>query len=320
MTSKIIATGSFVPDDPVNNQFLSTLVDTSDEWIQSRTGIKTRYITRLEGTTKLAYEAAKDALSSEGINPMSLDYIIVATMSPDYSLPNTASQVQAFLGAKNAASFDLNVACSGFVYALTVANALVSNGKKKRALVIGAETVSRMLDWSDRSTCVLFGDGAGAVVVETAEKGIIHSILGTDGENGMALACPSLPLQNPFIDKGQERAVMSMDGQKVFKFAVSMVSKSIEQLLEETNKEKDEIAGYYLHQANYRIIEAIARRLKIDQARFPMNVDKYANTSAASIPMLLNEQNRKHAIQPGDLIVLAGFGGGLTYGTMLLEW
>lgn len=320
MTAKIIATGSYVPSNPVSNNDMARIVDTSDEWIVTRTGIHNRYITTSEGTSELATQAAKNALEQSQVEVESIDYIIVATMSSDYALPNTACEVQKQLGALHAACFDISVACSGFVYALQIASALLDSMKKSRAIVIGAETLSRMIDWTDRSTCVLFGDGAGAVILERAEHGIIHSVLGSDGSKGEALICETRPICNPYIKKEFQQEYMKMDGQEVFKFAVKQVSDSIEQALAESGTKKEEIAGYYLHQANRRILESIAKRLKVDPKEFAMNLGQYSNTSAASIPILLDEENRKGNLKRGDKIVLSGFGGGLTWGTMVMEW
>lgn len=320
MTAKIIATGSYVPSNPVSNDEMARIVDTSDEWIVTRTGIHNRYITTSEGTSELATQAAKNALEQAQVEVGSIDYIIVATMSPDYALPNTACEVQKQLGALHAVCFDISVACSGFVYALQIASALLDSMKKSRAIVIGAETLSRMIDWTDRSTCVLFGDGAGAVILERAEHGIIHSVLGSDGSKSDALICETRPICNPYVKKEFQQEYMKMDGQEVFKFAVKQVSDSIEQVLAESGTKKEEIAGYYLHQANRRILESIAKRLKVDPNAFAMNLGQYSNTSAASIPILLDEENRKGNLKRGDKIVLSGFGGGLTWGTMVMEW
>lgn len=320
MTAKIIATGSYVPDNAVSNDYLSTLVETSDEWISSRTGIHNRFITTSEGTATLATKAARNALASGNIEVESIDYIIVATMSGDCSLPNTACEVQRELQAYRAACFDISVACSGFVYALEVAKALLTTSAKKRALVIGAETLSRMIDWTDRSTCVLFGDGAGAVVLDKAEEGIIHSILGSDGSKSEAIICDSKPIANPFTQMESKYPFMKMDGQEVFKFAVKTVADSIETLLREAGVTKEEVKGYYLHQANKRILESIAKRMKVDIKQFAMNLQTYSNTSAASIPILLDEEYKKGNLHDGDLIVLSGFGGGLTWGSMLMKW
>lgn len=320
MTAKIIATGSYVPKNPVSNNDMARIVDTSDEWIVTRTGIHNRYITTSEGTSELAYQAAKNAIMMADVEVESIDYIIVATMTPDCALPNTACEVQKQLHAVNAVCFDISVACTGFVYALQIATSLLDSMKKKRAIVIGAETLSRLIDWNDRSTCVLFGDGAGAVILESSDHGIIHSVLGSNGNKGESLLCESRPIKNTFIQREYQHKYMKMDGQEVFKFAVKQVTESIEQVLLETGTKRDEVRGYYLHQANKRILESIAKRLQIPIHLFPMNLTKYSNTSAASIPILLDEENRSGRLQEGDKIILSGFGGGLTWGTMLLEW
>ncbi len=337
MTSRIIATGSYLPDNIVTNEFLSTLVDTSDEWISSRTGIKTRTISSGEGTTQMATAAAFKALKNANISAEELDYIIVATISADRCMPSTACEVQSNIGATNAACFDLASACSGFVYGLQVANSLLQTTNTLRALVIGAETLSKLIDWEDRSTCVLFGDGAGAAIIEKNENGIIDTILGSDGDKGYALTCDIRAIKNPFIqiegayiseDQSNSNSscnslsdeFIRMDGQEVYKFAVTKVTETIQAILKRNQLLQDEIDYFILHQANERIIQAVAKRLKVDLSRFPMNLQQYGNTSAATIPILLDELNRTKHLEPGDKIILSGFGGGLTWGTMLLTW
>lgn len=321
MAAKIIGTGSYLPDNIVTNDFLSTMVDTSDEWISSRTGIKERRISTGETTSDLAATAAKRALENAKVKVEEVDCIIVATMSSDYFMPNSSSEVQHILGAVNATCIDLNAACSGFLFALGTAKAYIMAGLSKIVLVIGAETLSKQVDWTDRSTCVLFGDGAGAVVVkESSKKGIQDIITGSDGSMKDVLTCKSRSLNNPFI-KGENKVdYLKMEGQEVFKFAVKKVPESIEVLINEANISKEEIKYYILHQANKRIIDLVAKRLHVSEEKFPINLDRYGNTSAASIPILLDELNQQGKLQNGDKIILSGFGGGLTWGAALIEW
>lgn len=324
MAVKIIGTGSYVPENVADNQFLSTIVDTDDEWISQRTGIKERHLSSgsKEGTTFMAIQAAHAALEDAGISAEELDLIIVATASADTYVPSTACQVQGEIGAIRATCFDLNAACSGFLFSLNTVNAYLETGMAKTALVIGAETLSREVDWSDRSTCILFGDGAGAAVVKNVEGegGIVASVSGSDGTQGDVLTCKGRGIQNPFYKSKRKKDYIQMNGQSVFRFAVTTVPKYIKQVLRRTGTEPDDVKFYVLHQANRRILELIAKRLKVDMDKIPMNLDHYGNTSSASIPILLDELNRNGLIEEGDKIVLSGFGGGLTWGATLIIW
>lgn len=324
MAVKIIGTGSYVPENVADNQFLSTIVDTDDEWISQRTGIKERHLSggSKEGTTFMAIRAAHAALEDAGISAEELDLIIVATASADTYVPSTACQVQGETGAIRATCFDLNAACSGFLFALNTVNAYLETGMAKTALVVGAETLSREVDWSDRSTCILFGDGAGAAVVKNVEGegGIVASVSGSDGTQGDVLTCRGRGIQNPFYKSKRKKDYIQMNGQSVFRFAVTTVPKYIKQVLRRTGTEPDDVKFYVLHQANRRILELIAKRLKVDMDKIPMNLDRYGNTSSASIPILLDELNRNGLIEEGDKIVLSGFGGGLTWGATLIIW
>lgn len=319
---KIIGTGSFLPESIVTNDDLSQIVETSDEWIYSRTGIKQRRISKTEGTTQIAAKAAARAIEDAGISVLDIDMIIVATMSADQALPNCACEVQKAIGATNAFALDLNAACTGFVFALNTTYAYLKSGLCKTALVIGAEVLSKLLNWEDRSTCVLFGDGAGAVVVKASESGHYSFIANSDGSKGDVLTCESRPLINfmtettvPTPFKG-----MGMDGQEVFKFAVTKVPESILQVLEKADTPLEDVTYFLLHQANQRIIQSVSKRLNTNIDKFPSNLDRYGNTSAASIPILLDELNQKNLINSGDKLVLSGFGGGLTWGASYLEW
>ena len=323
MAIRIIGTGSYLPKKVADNHFLSTIVDTDDEWIRQRTGIKERHLSNgKEGTTYLATHAAEAALENAGITADELDMIIVATVSADTYVPSTSCQVQGAIGAIRATCFDLNAACSGFLFAMNTAYAYIEMGMAKTILIIGAETLSREVDWSDRSSCILFGDGAGAAIMrqEEGKGGLIASVTGSDGSQGDVLTCKGRGIQNPFHQSKRKKDYLRMEGQAVFRFAVTMVPRCIKQILKKTGYDTEDIKFFVLHQANVRILELIAKRLKVDIDKFPMNLDHYGNTSSASIPILLDELNRNNLLEPGDKIVLSGFGGGLTWGAVLIEW
>lgn len=320
MTAKIIGTGSYVPEQMVTNEELSQIVETNDEWIQTRTGIRSRHIATDKGTSEIAAEAARRALEDAGLPAAEIDVILVATSTPEKHFPSCACEVQAELGASQAVAFDISAACSGFVFALNVMYAFVKAGVYRTGLVIGADVLSKITDWSDRGTCVLFGDGAGAAVLRADELGIRHSVLGSDGSKKDVLSCLCRSNGNVWMQKAPEMGYMTMDGQEVFKFAVKKVPECIRQLLQESSVSEDEIRYFILHQANARIIDSVAKRLKQPLEKFPINMDRYGNTSGASIPLLLDECKRKGMLQKGDKLVLAGFGAGLTWGAVLLEW
>lgn len=320
MTTKIIGTGSYAPEQIVTNDDLAKIMDTSDEWIRTRTGIRERRITTDMGTSELALEAAKRALLDAQINPEDIDVIILATSSADYCFPSAACEVQAGLGAVNAVAFDISAACSGFIFALNTLHSFLRSGIYKTGLVIGVDVFGKLVDWSDRGTCVLFGDGAGAVVAQAGETGIIHMLMGSDGSKAGVLACGARTTGNFLTGKKPELGYVTMDGQEVFKFAVKKVPESILKLLQESSTDIDEIKYFILHQANCRIFESIAKRLKVSMDRLPMNIDRYGNTSGASIPLLLDEMNRDGKLKTGDKLVFAGFGAGLTWGAVLIEW
>ena len=320
MTTRIIGTGSYVPEQIVTNDDLAKIVETSDEWIRSRTGIGERRIATLDSTSDMAARAAQAALEQAGVGAEEIDLILLGTSSPDHCFPNGACEVQARIGAVNAACFDISAACTGYVFALNTAHAFISTGLYRTALVIGADVLSKLIDWSDRGTCVLFGDGAGATVVRVDDRGILGMNMQSDGAKGGVLTCGSRSNGNFLLGKKPELGYMAMDGQEVFKFAVKKVPECITKVLEDTHTSKDEIAHFVIHQANYRIIESIAKRMKVDIERFPVNMEHYGNTSGASVPLLLDEMNRAGKLKRGDKIVFAGFGGGLTWGATLLEW
>lgn len=337
MFGKIIGTGSSVPNQIVDNDYLSTVMDTSDEWISSRTGIRERRIATVETTVSMAADAASKAIQSAGVLIGEIDMILVATTSPDNFVPGTACQVQAILNGKlsddaqeesnpvtyekcKAICMDINVACSGFIYALSVANAFIQSRLYRRILVIGVETLSKIVDWSDRSTSVLFGDGAGAVMLEASQNARFNQLLYSDGSMGHVLSCHNRGNDNLLVQKENLIDYIQMNGQEVFRFAVKKVPECINELLENNHVEKDDIQYYLLHQANIKIIKSVAKRLGQDLKKFPMNLERYGNTSAASIAILLDECNQKNMFKKGDKLVLSGFGGGLSWGAILLEW
>lgn len=326
MTGKIVGMGVYVPAYSMDNHKLEEYVDTTDEWIRERTGIKRRYIAgEGETTTDMAIKAAQNAMKEAQIKADALDLIIVATVSSFDVLPSTACMVQDALDAVNATCFDISAACSGFMYAYNTVQAYMKGGLCKNALIIGSETLSNIVDWEDRGTCILFGDGAGAALISLSNGKDYIPITHSSGALGGALT-----LKNRFVGNGiqTKRKInydkapyfMKMDGQAVFKFAVSKVPEVIEEVLEANHIQKHEIACYALHQANGRIIEAVARRLKEPKEKFPVNVEKYGNTSSASIPLLLKEMRDKKIAKKGDKVVMAGFGAGLTWGACIFEW
>lgn len=320
MTARIIGTGSAVPEQIVTNEDLSKIVETSDEWISSRSGIKERRVAKEENTTSLAILAGKRALENAGVTAEEIEVIIVATCTPDYFFPNTACQVQEAIGAKHAVAFDLSAACSGFLFALSTAQAYIKGGIYQKALIVGAETMSKMIDWSDRSTCVLFGDGAGAAVVSAEETGVLELVQKSNGAGKGVLSCKARETRNLLNHESETKEYLYMEGQPVFKFAVKTVPECVEEVLKKAEVKKEEIRYYILHQANRRIIQSVAKRLKEPEEKFPMNLSLYGNTSAASIPILLDEMNRNGMLNRGDKLVLSGFGAGLTWGAVLLEW
>lgn len=324
MIGVIKGTGAFAPEKILENEDLTELVDTSDAWIRERTGIVKRHIVTYETTAEMAAKAAKMALLEADVSAKDLDMIIVSTISPERIMPCTACSVQGKIGAEKALCFDLSAACSGFIVAYNTACAYIESGLYQKILIIGSESLSNLTNWKDRGTCVLFGDGAGAAVL-TAEKGESYRpVACSDGTLGEALTLRSRHDHNPFaekkVDYEDHTYYMEMDGQAVFKFAARKVPQVIEEVLEKNKLKKEEIAYYILHQANRRIVEAVAKRLKEPISKFPMNMMEYGNTSSASIPILLHEMKQKQMLKSGDKVVLAGFGGGLTWGASVLTW
>ncbi len=321
MKTRICGTGSALPKRIVTNDDLSKIMDTSDEWIKSRTGIGARHIATEETLTDLAFHASLQALEEAGALPEELDMILAATLSPDNVFPSLSCELQRELGAVNAVAFDINAACSGFLFALQTADAYIKSGRYKNILVVGGEILAKMMDWNDRSTCVLFGDGAGAALVKVdSDFGILGISQGSDGAKGQALTCENRRINNPYMKNSTDLSYTNMNGQEVYKFAVRTVPKAILEALGEAGLTVSDIDLFILHQANIRIIESVAKRLKVPMEKFPTNLQECGNISAGSVPVLLDEINRAGRIKKGDKIVLAGFGGGLTWGAAVLEW
>ncbi|MEN8254398.1 MAG: beta-ketoacyl-ACP synthase III [Verrucomicrobiota bacterium] len=323
-TVSIIGTGSYVPEKVLTNQDLEKIVDTSDEWIFSRTGMRERHIAAADqATSDLGTEAAKAALADAGISAEEIDLLIVATLSPDMLFPSTACFVQEQIGARNAFCYDLGAACSGFLYALDTAKNQIASGAVKTALVIGAEKMSTFIDWEDRGTCILFGDGAGAAVLQAGGegRGIMKSVMGSDGSLADLLWTPGGGSRNPVTHEmiDQRQQYLKMQGREVFKHAVVRMTEAVVEALEKNNVTLDEIKCLIPHQANIRIIDAIAKRLGVGD-RMYTNVEKYANTSSAALAIALDEAVKDGTIQRGDLIALTVFGGGFTWGASVLEW
>ena len=343
-TIRITGTGSALPGRIVTNKELEQMVETSDEWIRERTGIAERHVSVGETVVTLASEAARKALEQAGKRAEEIDLILVATCSPEQYLPCCACQVQADIGAVNALAFDVNAACSGFLFALNTADAYLRMGLAENALIIGSEVLSKLVDWTDRGSCILFGDGAGAVVVERCKAesraveekqipaaGILGRALHSDGTGGGVLQCGARELTTPYArtsaaktDQKQQtddrEHYIQMDGQEVYRFATRRVPQCIEEALSDAGLAVPDIDLFVLHQANARIIDAVAKRLHADREKFPTNLERVGNLSSASIPVLLDELHKQGKLHRGDRIVLAGFGAGLTIGACVMTW
>lgn len=343
-TIRITGTGSALPGRIVTNKELEQMVETSDEWIRERTGIAERHVSVGETVVTLASEAARKALEQAGKRAEEIDLILVATCSPEQYLPCCACQVQADIGAVNARAFDVNAACSGFLFALNTADAYLRMGLAENALIIGSEVLSKLVDWTDRGSCILFGDGAGAVVVERCKAesraveekqipaaGILGRALHSDGTGGGVLQCDARELTTPYArtsavktDQNQpmddREHFIQMDGQEVYRFATRRVPQCIEEALSDAGLTVPDIDLFVLHQANARIIDAVAKRLHADRKKFPTNLERVGNLSSASIPVLLDELHKQGKLHRGDRIVLAGFGAGLTIGACVMTW
>ncbi|MEQ2371110.1 beta-ketoacyl-ACP synthase III [Blautia sp. CLA-JM-H16] len=321
MTGKICGTGSWAPDKVWDNNDLAQMVETSDEWIRERTGVVKRHIAEeKEDTVTMAAEAARRALEDAEIKAEEIDLIIVATISPTEIMPCVACGVQERLGADNATCFDLNGACTGSLLALNTAQVYLAQSIYQTALVIGAEKLSGLTDWTDRGTCILFGDGAGAVVLKAAENGRYAQITHSIGKRGSALTLKSRNQVCYETDPKAKETYIQMNGKEVFTFAVSKVPEAIKTLLKREEISCEDIRYYLLHQANERIIRSAARRIGDDISKFPMNMAEYGNTSSASLLILLDEVKKSGKLNRGDKLILAGFGGGLTYGASLIEY
>jgi 3-oxoacyl-[acyl-carrier-protein] synthase-3 len=324
-SSSIISTGAYLPSRVLTNQDLEHMVETTDEWIISRTGIRERRIAAAdEFTSDMGAKAAQQALELGGINPQDIDLIVVATCTGDTVFPSTACYIQNKIGATRAAAFDLQAACSGFLYALVTADQFITAGVYKTVLVIGAEKLSSIVNWKDRNTCVLFGDGAGAVVLQHREgsRGLLAFDLGADGAQTSILSIPAggcrLPITPEVLD--QRLQFLQMSGKEVFKYAVNAMNRSAEECLEKAGVKPEQIRWFIPHQANFRIVDAVAQRMNVGMEHFVMNLDRYGNTSAACMPIALHEQNMAGKLDRGDLVLMVSFGGGLTWASTVLEW
>lgn len=325
-SSKIVGTGSYVPERVLMNADLERMVETSDEWIRTRTGIVERHICRDDqATSDLAFQASLRAMEAAGVGPLDLDLILVGTVLPDMFFPSTACFLQAHLGARNAAAFDISAACSGFIYGLSLADAMLRCGGYRNVLLVGAETLSKTIDWKDRNTCVLFGDGAGAAILQktTGESRILSIHLYSDGSKWPLLMMPGggsrYPISQEVIEKNLCKIKMP-NGNEVFKIAVRAMEEAAIAALKHNGYEASDVDLFIAHQANARIIYAAAQRLSLPEEKVYVNIDRYGNTSAASIPIALDEAVRAGRVRKGDLVLLCAFGGGLTWGSALIRW
>jgi 3-oxoacyl-[acyl-carrier-protein] synthase III len=317
--SRIAGTGSYLPEKVLSNHDLEQMVETNDQWIQERTGIKKRHIVADdETTTDLAFNAAQKAIEAAGIKNADIDLIIIATTTPTRIFPSTASLVQEKLGINGCPAFDIQAVCTGFVYALTVADKFIKSGSVKNALIIGAESLSRIVDWTDRNTCVLFGDGAGAVVLQASEEtGILSTHIHSDGQYNALLSVPTGPGS---VESADAKPFIEMQGNDVFKIAVKTLSSIADETLAANNVARSDIDWLIPHQANIRIIKATAKKLSLPMDRVVVTVDEHGNTSAASIPLALDTAVRDGRIQRGETLLLEAFGGGFTWGSALLNF
>ncbi|MCL2575842.1 MAG: ketoacyl-ACP synthase III [Defluviitaleaceae bacterium] len=316
---EIRAVAHYVPPRVLTNDEISRWVDTSDEWITERTGISTRHISDGENTSDLAVKVAKQLLDAAKLSPTELDLILVATTTGDYNSPTVSCIVQEAIGATNVPALDVNAACTGFIYGFSTAQKFLQSGGNgyKTVMVIGAEVLTKYSDWTDRGTCILFGDGAGGVILSASEKNTYGEKLHARGDK--AITVNHQEVENPFSNKKRSLGHIAVDGQEVFKFAVKSVAENIAELMAHMNMSLDEVDYIIPHQANKRIIDGIAKKLKIDLSKFYMNIERFGNTSAASIPIALSEMFKNGILKKGNKVILAGFGGGLTWGSILLE-
>lgn len=326
MFGKIIGTGAYAPKKILKNDDLAQFVDTNDEWIKERTGVEKRHVMEDETTADMAVKAAMRAVKAAGIHPEEIDMIIVSTVSSNLILPNTACFVQEQIGAVNAICFDINTACTGFIMAYNTVQSYMNMGLVNTALIIGAEGLSRIVDWSDRTTCILFGDGAGAAVLRKDESAVFDTVMHADGTKGKALTCENgyanrnRLFDKTEVDQSQDNTYVSMDGQEVFRFAVKQIPICIQELLDKMNKTEADIDLFVLHQANKRIVQGIAKRIGTVEEKVPMNLMNYGNTSSACIPILLDELVKTDRIKKGDRVIMSGFGAGLTWAATYMEF
>ena len=320
--AKISQVAHYVPDQVIHNDDLARIMDTSDDWISSRTGIRKRHIARDQQTSDLATKVATSLLEKSQISAEAIDFIIVATITPDSNMPSTATKVQAAIGAHQAFAYDLSAACSGFVFALSTAEKMIASGRYQKGIVIGAEILSKTVDWSDRTTAVLFGDGAGGVLLERdSSPHFLAESLHSDGIRGQSLTSGGIGLHSPFSDQQENEPFLKMDGRAIFEFAIRYVTKSISKLISDQGLQSEDIDLYLMHQANYRILDKMAQKLGVSIEKFPANMMEYGNTSAASIPILLSECVEAGSIRldGSQTILMSGFGGGLTWGSLLIK-
>ncbi len=321
INTKIIGVGSYAPSNVVTNDDLSKIVETNDEWIYTRTGIKERRISTGELTTDLAEKAAIKALKAASLDASDIDVVICATVTPDHYFPSTANQLQSRLGLNEIMTFDINAACSGFVYGLELADKLIKSGAYNNVLLIGAETLTRYTDWSDRNTCVLFGDGAGAMVIgKSDEVGIIDITIGSRSDDNLELVSKNVPLKDPSVNATHPQDHIHMNGREVFKFATKIMPKTIKELLERNNMTKDDLDSIVAHQANIRILQKAASFLDVSMDKVFANIHKYGNTSAASVPLAIDEAIQSGVLKRGDTFATVAFGGGFTWGGALIKY
>jgi len=315
---EIRAVAHYVPQRVLTNDEISAWVDTSDEWITERTGIKARHISDGENSSDLAVQVAKKLLENAKMSPADVDLVLVATTTGDYNSPTVACIVQEAVGATNAAALDVNAACTGFVYGFSVAQKFLLSGQYRNVMLIGTEVLSKYVDWTDRGTCILFGDGAGGMILSADAQKAYGEKLHARGDKKV-ITVNHQEVENPFSKRKRSLGQIAIDGQEVFKFAVKSVAENIAALMEQMKMSLDEVDYIIPHQANQRIIDGIAKKLKLDLSKFYMNIERFGNTSAASIPIALSEMFKKGILKKGSKVILAGFGGGLTWGSILVE-
>lgn len=321
MRAKIIGTGHAVPELIIHNKDFEQFLDTSDEWIKERTCMEERRIAVSETTLSLGTEAAREALEMAGTNVADIDIILCTTATPDSVYPNMACLIQSQLGNRSAMCYDINAACSGFLYGASTAQAFIGAGMAKNVMVVSTEITSKTVDYTDRGTCCLFGDGAAAVIFTASEEGgIIESVFHSDGSRGECITLEAEPVENHWKEAERARNYMHMEGRAVYAFATRTVPETVHQVLEKSGEKIENVDWFIFHQANGRMLEVIAKKLGVSMEKVPMNLQSYGNTSSASIPILLDEMVRDGRIKPGDKILMSGFGAGLTWGALLMEW